>query len=206
MQSWIFTLLSVLTLSALRTSSLEDPYQWVKTFPSCIAEETALHSPINLEHVAVNSNLIEPLELLGFTVPQKSWTLMNVRDTGDSLNVTPPALSQLLPDNYNFYQYHGSQTTPPCLQTVIWIVFEKPILISSEQYLPFVTGLYYSDRNDTTKKLLVENYRIIHPRLNRQIRVSSSVKISSAGGTALNQHTLLIPLLILTSRVCLTTP
>ncbi|MCJ8735364.1 hypothetical protein PDJAM_G00246100 [Pangasius djambal] len=309
------------------------PYNWVKTFPTCIAKETLLHSPINLEHVVVKNDSIEPLELRGFGVPQKSWTVVNVRDTvavkfqagmtvkggsikhdyrivemrfhwgsnttngsehklddrrfpmemqivglapgfsdveaaslvqsgllmigifvdiasdenkafkaiahavlnvpypgdlkqsvkhtsvsivhavhsnhflfcfpGDSVSVTPPALSHLLPDNYKFYQYHGGQTTPPCLQTVTWIVFEKPIFISKEQYLLFITHLYYSDKHDTVKKLLVDNYRFIQPRLNRQIFVSSAVKIRSARGAALSQHKLFIPLLILTSELSL---
>lgn len=52
---------------------------------------------------------------------------------GDSVDVAPPALSRLLPDEFIFHQYHGGQTTPPCHQTVTWIVFEKPIFISREQ-------------------------------------------------------------------------
>ncbi|MCI4381242.1 hypothetical protein PGIGA_G00249380 [Pangasianodon gigas] len=321
MQSWMSALISVLTLSALSASPLKvpplnycytedtcSPYNWVKTFPTCIAKETLLHSPINLEHVVIKNDSIDPLELRGFGVPQKSWTVVNVRDTvavkfqagmtvkggsikhdyqivemrfhwgsnatngsehklddrrfpmemqivglapgfsdveaaslvqsgllmigifvdiasdenkafkaiahavlnvpypGDSVSVTPPALSRLFPDNYKFYQYHGGQTTPPCRQTVTWIVFEKPIFISREQYLPFITHLYYSDKIDTAKKLLVDNYRFIQPRLNRQIFVSSAVKIRSARGATLSQHTLFIPLLILTSELSLTMP
>lgn len=52
---------------------------------------------------------------------------------GDSVSVSPPALSHLLPEDDTFYQYHGGQTTPPCRQTVTWIVFEKPIFISRKQ-------------------------------------------------------------------------
>ena len=33
----------------------------------------------------------------------------------------------------NYYRYSGSLTTPPCYESVIWTVFEDPILISSAQ-------------------------------------------------------------------------
>ncbi|GAA6087869.1 carbonic anhydrase 2-like isoform X1 [Tachysurus ichikawai] len=297
MESWIPALISVLILNPFRTSTLkvpplnycytEDtcgPYQWVKSFPSCITKDSTLHSPINLKHVDSRNDSIDRLELRGFTVHQSSWTVRNVRDTvvvefqanmnvkggsikhnyrivemrfhwgtnitngsehkldgrrfpmemqivglangfadiasaenkafkalshavsnvkypGDSVKVTPPALSDLLPKDYKFYQYHGGQTVPPCLQTVTWIVFEKPIFISREQYLPFVTSLYYTDKNDTAEKLLVENYRFIQPSLNRQIFVSSAVLDNSASTNALNQHTSIITLLILTSTM-----
>ncbi|XP_053480298.1 carbonic anhydrase 4-like isoform X1 [Ictalurus furcatus] len=311
MQSWMSALISVLMLSTVSALPLtvpplnycytEDscsPYNWVKMFPTCIAKESGLHSPINLQR-GVKNNSIDPLELQSFDVPQKSWTVVNVRDTvvvkfqagmtvkgggikhnyrivemrfhwgsnttngsehkfdarrfpmemqivgvapgfadveaasvvqsgllmmgvfidiaseenqafkaiahavlnvpypGDSVSVSPPALSHLLPEDDTFYQYHGGQTTPPCRQTVTWIVFEKPIFISRKQHLPFITQLYYSDENDTVKKLLVDNYRFIQPSLNHQIFVSSAVKIRSASGAALSQHTLFIPLLIL---------
>ncbi|KAF4070488.1 hypothetical protein AMELA_G00286100 [Ameiurus melas] len=306
MQSCMSALISVLMLSTISALALKvpplnycytedscSPYNWVKMFPTCIAKESVLHSPINLQRVVIKNNSIDPLELQGFDVPQKSWTVVNVRDTvvvkfqegmtvkgggikhhyrivemrfhwgsnstngsehkldarrfpmemqivglapgfadmedasvvqtgvlmmgvfiditsdenqafkaiahavlnvpypGDSVSASPPALSHLLPDDYTFYQYHGGQTTPPCRQT----------------HLPFITRLYYSDENDTAKKLLVDNYRFIQPSLNRQIFVSSAVKIRSASGAALSQHTLFIPLLILilASELSLTT-
>ncbi|KAK3540397.1 hypothetical protein QTP70_030410 [Hemibagrus guttatus] len=299
---------SVPPLNYCYTEDACNPYQWVKTFPSCIIKDSTMHSPINLEHVVDTNNSIDPLVLQGFMVPQRTWTVANVRDTvvvkfqagmsvkggsikhnyqivemrfhwgtnvtngsehkldgrrfpmemqivglapeftdveeasavtagllmmgvfidiasdenkafkaiahavsnvpypGDSVSVTPPALSRLLPDNHKFYQYHGGQTTPPCLQTVTWIVFEKPIFISREQYLPFVTHLYYSDKNDTAKKLLVENYRFTQPSLSRQIFVSSAARLASANTACLSQPTQLIPLLLLllTSKISLT--
>ncbi|XP_060738069.1 carbonic anhydrase 4-like isoform X2 [Tachysurus vachellii] len=305
MESWIPALLSVLVLNPFRTSTLKGPYQWVTSFPSCITKDSTLHSPINLKHVDIRNDSVDPLELRGFTKPQSSWTVRNARDTvavefqagmsanggsikhnyrivemrfhwgtnitngsehkldgrrfpmemqivgvahgfadveaasanqsgllmlgvfidiasaenkafkalsqavsnvkypGDSISVTPPALSDLLPEDRKYYQYHGGQTVPPCRQTVTWIVFEKPIFISREQYLPFVTRLYYTDKSDTAEKLLVENYRFIQPRLNRQIFVSSAVDLTSgsASAAALNQHASIIMLLILISTM-----
>ncbi len=41
----------------------------------------------------------------------------------------------LLPQNNltQYYRYHGSLTTPPCSQVVLWTVYEVPIYISWAQ-------------------------------------------------------------------------
>lgn len=43
--------------------------------------------------------------------------------------------SKFLPKEKNFWTYEGSLTTPPLLESVIWIVFQSPIEISGEQVL-----------------------------------------------------------------------
>jgi carbonic anhydrase len=35
--------------------------------------------------------------------------------------------NRLLPEQQTFYHYEGSLTTPPCTQTVDWLVFTHPI-------------------------------------------------------------------------------
>ncbi|RWS22122.1 carbonic anhydrase 9-like isoform X2, partial [Leptotrombidium deliense] len=47
-------------------------------------------------------------------------------------------LAQLLPVNTRFfYQYRGSLTTPPCLETVNWIIFPETVPIGIQQMLQF---------------------------------------------------------------------
>lgn len=42
-------------------------------------------------------------------------------------------LNQSLPGKLDFYLYPGSLTTPPCSESVDWLVFKEPITISREQ-------------------------------------------------------------------------
>lgn len=46
-------------------------------------------------------------------------------------------LSKLLPTQRDYYTYHGSLTTPPCEETVMWIVFRQPISVSATQMKEF---------------------------------------------------------------------
>lgn len=56
------------------------------------------------------------------------------------------ALSDIIPMYYphsmmNYYHYDGSLTTPPCLETVNWYVFEEPLYISQDQYDTFLGAI-----------------------------------------------------------------
>ncbi|KAI4903859.1 hypothetical protein NFI96_003026 [Prochilodus magdalenae] len=130
-----------------------------------------------------------------------SDAVTKVPHPGDSVKVTPPALSKLMPaKDTKFYIYQGGQTIPPCLQNVEWIVFENPIFISEAQYLKFATRLYSSDKTSPEQKLLVENYRPIQSSSKHQVFASSAIKIHPARGAAsLSRHALFVPLFILSS-------
>lgn len=45
--------------------------------------------------------------------------------------------SDFLPEEQDYYRYFGSLTTPPCSETVNWIVMKEPIEISSPQVQQF---------------------------------------------------------------------
>ena len=45
--------------------------------------------------------------------------------------------SELLPTDQEFYRYYGSLTTPPCSETVNWIVYQQPIEVSVAQVEKF---------------------------------------------------------------------
>lgn len=48
-------------------------------------------------------------------------------------------LGTLLPGAGAMYRYNGSLTTPPCSETVSWMVFETPLTASREQIIVFET-------------------------------------------------------------------
>lgn len=54
--------------------------------------------------------------------------------------------SQLLPDQGTSYRYSGSLTTPPCSESVAWIVMEQPIYLSSQQITAFTQLLPPNNR------------------------------------------------------------
>ncbi|XP_054162195.1 carbonic anhydrase 1-like [Oppia nitens] len=73
-------------------------------------------------------------------------------------------LDQLFPINLNgIYRYQGSLTTPPCYETVTWLIFKNTIEISSDQIKVF-RGLQQS----SGKKLLT-NLRNIQPLNGRTV-------------------------------------
>jgi len=56
-----------------------------------------------------------------------------------------------------FWTYEGSLTTPPLLESVIWIVFQQPIQISAKQ-MEAMRSLNFSNEEDDQGKM-VNNYR-----------------------------------------------
>lgn len=44
-------------------------------------------------------------------------------------------LSTLFPEKDDFYSYGGSLTTPPCTESVNWIIFKEPIIVSVDEVL-----------------------------------------------------------------------
>lgn len=39
-------------------------------------------------------------------------------------------LEELYPETWRFITYEGSLTVPPCLETVTWILMNKPVYVS----------------------------------------------------------------------------
>uniref|UniRef100_A0A8C4WNE5 Carbonic anhydrase n=1 Tax=Gopherus evgoodei TaxID=1825980 RepID=A0A8C4WNE5_9SAUR len=57
--------------------------------------------------------------------------------TSSSLVLSSLDVQAMLPENLShFYRYQGSLTTPPCLENVIWTVFDSPIILSHTQVRP----------------------------------------------------------------------
>ncbi|CAH1780046.1 unnamed protein product [Owenia fusiformis] len=85
--------------------------------------------------------------------------------------------SVLLPNNTaKFWTYLGSLTTPPCLESVIWIVLEEPIEISEGQVKAFRDLVSYAEGqqqpNDEFKGQIEDNFRPPLPLGDRLLRSS----------------------------------
>lgn len=79
--------------------------------------------------------------------------------------------SCLLPDDTNSYwTYHGSLTTPPCCESVQWIVFEQPISFCHKQ----LEGLR-SLQHHGEGSCIADNYRPPLPLGNRKVRISHPI-------------------------------
>lgn len=80
-------------------------------------------------------------------------------------------LDHILPDERDlFFQYEGSLTTPPCSESVTWIVYRDISAISPRQLAVF-RGLYHHD-DDDNKVHIEHNVRDLQKSAGRVVRGS----------------------------------
>jgi carbonic anhydrase len=63
------------------------------------------------------------------------------------------------PNTRKYYTYPGSLTSPPCSETVTWVLFETPARMSAEQYEAF-------------RSILGNNFRPLQPLKSRTVRAA----------------------------------
>lgn len=105
--------------------------------------------------------------------------LEKVPYSGDSVDFAGMDPSVLLPsDTSKYWTYLGSLTTPPCFESVTWVVFQEPLEVSEAQMKAFRNMKEFSKGakveascNDF-EGLIVENYRPPLPRGDRLLRAS----------------------------------
>jgi len=93
---------------------------------------------------------------------------------GQSTEVsTPIDPAKLIPENKHYWTYPGSLTTPPCTESVIWILFKEPIPISERQLSVFrsikrvCADEVHCNAEDAN---IICNYRPPLPLGNRELR------------------------------------
>lgn len=109
---------------------------------------------------------IEKLTKLMSFIPYKNQAV----NISEKINCT-----NFLPGNKSYYTYDGSLTTPPCYESVNWIVFEEPVEISAQQLAVFRSMKSYCRAGacpcDELKGKMVDNFRPCCPVNERKVRV-----------------------------------
>ncbi|KAF2352946.1 Alpha carbonic anhydrase [Trinorchestia longiramus] len=112
-----------------------------------------------------NDELDKLTKLMAF-IPYKNQTV-NINEKIDCL--------KFLPKNRSYFTYDGSLTTPPCYESVNWIVFEEPIEVSAAQLSAFRSLKSYTKNSpcpcDELKGCMVDNFRPCCPLNDRTVRV-----------------------------------
>lgn len=78
--------------------------------------------------------------------------------------------SCLFPACRDYWTYHGSFTTPPCEECIVWLLLKEPITVSSDQIAKLRT-LYSSAENEPPVPL-VRNWRPPQPIKGRIVKAS----------------------------------
>ncbi|OXB71792.1 UNVERIFIED_CONTAM: hypothetical protein H355_011472 [Colinus virginianus] len=86
--------------------------------------------------------------------------LGSIRYAGQTTSIPSFSVQELLPERLDrYYRYNGSLTTPPCLQSVIWTVFQEPVRISTVQLEQLQGSLYATAADEPSAERLEDNFR-----------------------------------------------
>ncbi|XP_076043865.1 carbonic anhydrase-related protein 10-like [Oratosquilla oratoria] len=96
--------------------------------------------------------------------------IARIKFAGSTATVHRLSIRGLLPTTDHYMTYEGSQTQPPCHETVTWIVLNKPIYITQQQ-LHTLRELYQGTE-DTPKAKMVNNYRPTQNLYHRPLRTN----------------------------------
>ncbi|MEE6483164.1 hypothetical protein FKM82_013455 [Ascaphus truei] len=88
-------------------------------------------------NVADNSN-----PFLNRMVNRETLTRISFRNEANLLQDL--CIEDLYPETFGFLTYQGSMTTPPCYETVTWIIIDRPLNITSMQVQYLLYSYYYT--------------------------------------------------------------
>ncbi|XP_028829613.1 carbonic anhydrase 15 isoform X1 [Denticeps clupeoides] len=137
---------------------------------------------------------------------RRRWRDLLLSPAGQTTAVRPFPLIGLLPQANltQYYRYHGSLTTPPCSQVVVWTVYEVPVHISWGQLEQFTGGVYVTEEGAEHGTQLRDNFRHIHPVFSRVVHASRDARLLA--GVAAARHASGLLLLLLPAGLCCLTP
>ncbi|XP_012944468.1 carbonic anhydrase-related protein 10 [Aplysia californica] len=97
---------------------------------------------------------------------------------GNAVRVPNFNLAALVPETNYYVTYEGSFTQPACLETVTWLILNRPILIQASQ-LDTLRQLQ-KEQADTRMKMSNGNSRPVSPLYNRAVR--TNINFPTTGG------------------------
>lgn len=97
-------------------------------------------------------------------------SLDSIKEKGKQTRFTNFDPLSLLPPSWEYWTYPGSQTVPPLLESVTWIVLKQPINISSQQLAKFRSLLCTAEGEKAA--FLLSNHRPPQPLKGRKVRAS----------------------------------
>jgi carbonic anhydrase len=82
-------------------------------------------------------------------------------------------INKLFPSFPGYYTYKGSLTTPPCFESVRWVVFKEPVEVSEEQLAAFRELNNVSCETECCEGSKIKhNYRPVCPLNDRKVSKS----------------------------------
>lgn len=85
---------------------------------------------VNLKSIVLHTKVLQCNKLFYLTSDDAKIVIL-----GNSTSVAAINLNQLLPDSHDYFTYRGSLTTPPCYESVTWLVLKDTISMSSAQVI-----------------------------------------------------------------------
>ncbi|XP_041037492.1 carbonic anhydrase 14-like, partial [Carcharodon carcharias] len=99
--------------------------------------------------------------------------LESVKFAGQEVTIPSFDVQSLLPKQLDkYFTYNGSLTTPPCFQSVQWIVFHQRVLLSLSQLTALKTKLFSTAADTASAQPLINNFRETQPLNNRVVKAS----------------------------------
>ncbi|KAI1291094.1 putative carbonic anhydrase-like protein 2 [Halotydeus destructor] len=98
----------------------------------------------------------------------------HIKYRGQNSSLTSLSISELISDLESFMTYEGSLTTPGCYETVTWIIINKPLIMSRQQF--YALRKLMQGEQESPKAPLGNNFRPIQNTNSRVIRTSIDFK------------------------------
>ncbi|CAG5121209.1 unnamed protein product [Candidula unifasciata] len=87
-------------------------------------------------------------------------------------------VARIFPKSTNFYTYEGSMTSPPCSESVRWIIFREPVNVSSAE-MDILRRLPNEDRSSTVQSCNDRPLQTGHTRVETNFACSSVTNMAA---------------------------